>query len=446
MRQHGARRRPPPVKSSPTRAESVFVRALVFSLVALPVLNASTIDRLGGSLSLRAPMGVVLGAYLVLLLITLLTTLTSPLHERPSLVGKTAPLIALMALIVWLGLAFLRVGDLTAARNLFVIVVTLATLALAAARGHALVRSLHASLRVFAVLSAIAWLWYPGWYLNAPEYFSGDGKIFENLANAQGLLSHGNYSGLLLGAAAVLELPSILDRRHRVRAAAFLVLAVALQLGTQARNSLIATGIALVAVAVLHYGRRFAPKLLPLVGLALSLVPLAIMTFGRLLGSSPDFRDLSALSTRPQLWQGVYVILPDYFLLGAGSNGIVTARAFVTDEDVTEVTHAHNAPLTLLLFGGVIALALYAWLATASTLSASRAPDTAWLGMVTILIFTGITESPITPYVTQVGVVLWVITVAGLSTPGARRIPEVEVDTASLGDIDSKYSPYRRRS
>lgn len=392
------------------RAERALTNMLVVLLVLLPAVNSLTVVRSSSGPPAIGFLPFALAATLAGIVVLFLTLIARPAGSRTTPLRAQFPLLA--GLVAYLALIFAAREDFDAARNLLIVLVAFISLTMSARAGNDLFVPLRFGLRLVVLYSVVALSLWPAWYVNASEFFVDSGKIIPSLPNAQGVLSHPNYTGLLLGSVVLVEL-ALLPRQSKTRVPLlFAITAAALLIFSQARNAILATIIASVVVLLARRG-VWSPARFVLVGaLVVSLVPLGIILYSYLSGLAPNFSAFAPWTNRGALWQAIAVVIPDSPLFGSGIEGIERARSFVTDRDVLEVTHAHNQILTLAVFGGAIALIFFVAYVLSMVNGFRVGAAVGPAGLALMVALTSITESPLSPYVTQAGVVLTIILTA----------------------------------
>ncbi|UJL31493.1 O-antigen ligase family protein [Mycolicibacterium vanbaalenii] len=304
-------------------------------------------------------------------------------------------------------------GEWNAARNMGFIALTFFVVYISAARGLPIGVLLRNTLRAAALYSLFMWVFRHAWYVNASEYFVDSGKIFSTFPNVYGILSHPNYTALMFGSALVLEFALWARYSSWRLSALFSLISFVILLTTQGRNAIGAAVMGVISVLLYRHGRTGWVSLIVALAFLASWIPFALMIPVYMFGGSPAYGWLSAFTNRGSLWAAILEILPEGILFGKGQAAIFEAHRYVSDSDVSDVTHAHNQVLDLLLVGGLIAGFLYLSLYSVivSRIASKHAPADG-VGLVVVLTFTTITESPLTPYVTQIGVILFIAAIA----------------------------------
>ena len=425
--------------------------ALVILLVALPIANAASAVRHADESVFRSEITYLLPLFVATLCFSLFTTIMDSSRSGNPIWPRQIGGGIFVSLLAWLLLSYFRVWELDAARNMAVILLTFIALIISTAQGIAVGPLFRTATRLSVLYSMFMYLLHPVWYVNAGQYFEDSGKIVSTLPNVQGILSHSNLTALYFGSALVVEI-ALWGHRSRTQVSAlFAVMSLIILFTAQGRNAILATALAIACVLCYQHGKAVWASVALIVAFVASWVPFALMARSFFFGGTPNYAWLSAVTNRGALWTGIAKVLPDSFLWGHGSAAIAQAHRFVLAREVTAVNHAHNQILNLLLVGGVPAAILFSGLfcAIASRIRSGRAPAEG-VGLIIILAVTTITESPLAPYVTQVSVVLFILSVTllfssqdsdagqcktGCRSPslGDRRGKTPQIDTHHIG-------------
>ncbi|MDO0972831.1 O-antigen ligase family protein [Mycolicibacterium frederiksbergense] len=384
---------------------------LVVMMVSLPIANSMSTPRDSGGV-LFAPAITYFRVIFVLIVCVFVLKIIADSSRTNSMIvwpRRTGEAL-FVTLLLWLFLTHLRVEEFGAARNILLIVVVFVVLCILAAEGYDIGASFRLGARLAGLLSVIAYIVDPTWYVNSRVYFSG--KIVENFPNVEGLLHHGNITALFFGAALVVEVSLWGFRSRRLVSLAFALLFFVLLMTTQGRNAIAATILAVGCVLLYRRGNSIFPWLVLVAAFIASWIPLLLMLPVYFFGGTPDYDWIAALTNRGGLWDVIVDLIPRGFVLGHGTQWVNEAHPLVTDRDISEVTHAHNQILDLILVGGLPALALYGalFVAIAHTVRRRR-PPVEGVGLMVILVCTSITETPLAPYMTHAGVVLSLIAI-----------------------------------
>lgn len=398
-------------RSALADASRLPAKALTLLFCTLPVANSlSNVRQSTGSgyTSLISIMLPLFAAALCIGIVISLGQFTSMAkHVETDRVG---PLLFGL-LLGWLLVSHLRMGELNAARNLVLILGTYFVLYCGAANGLDVSYLFRLTTRISSLLSVVLYVMNPIWFVNAHKYFFDSGKIVSRIPNVQGILSHPNLTALYFGAAVLLEISMWGRRSPRYLSGSFALLAFVLLICTQGRNAIGATVLALLCTAAYKAGRTLWPTIVLSFVFVAAWGPFILMIPAYLSAGEPDYAWFASVTNRGSLWDAISLVLPDNMLWGSGSSGILQALPYAMDPDVSEVTHAHNQVLNLILEGGLPALFIYAAMIVSVIFAIRKrqAPPEA-VGLIVLLVVTTITETPFTPYVTSIGVVLLLLT------------------------------------
>ena len=413
------RRAPGPSSASHSRWAKFFGDTVIALSLALPLVNSATVLRAAPG----PPIGALLNPLLVLYVGTVLFTLglgVLLVRERRRVSGVTlGGLTTFLVLLGWLVVSHLRTENFDAARNLALVAAATIALVLLVTRGYSPASAIRGTFRIAILFSIAVWVLWPVWYVNKSQYFVDSGKIVSDFPNVQGLLSHPNFTGLYFSCALVIEFAMWRRGSRRVLSLIFISLSSLILVSTQGRNAILAAILACIVVIVLRRGNEVAPRLALIAVFAASLAPLIIIVIAFTLGNTPSFRVFDPFTNRGSLWIGIAESIAISPILGSGQNGITFALQFVTDQDVTSVTHAHNQVLTLLVLSGVIGVFLYAVLFFALVRQV-RESTVLGAGLFFVVAVSTITETPLSAYVTQTGVAMLLMTTVLLSRDYSR--------------------------
>lgn len=339
---------------------------------------------------------------------------------------RFGPMSWAVLLLLALSASHFATGGLQGARNYVVVLGVLLVFVVAQPTFAMVERASVAGFRSAALVSAPLFFVFNEWYVNKPDDFIDSGKIFASFPNAQGILGHPNYTGLFFAAGATLEVCRILrgqpgGKATRFVPVCFLASEIALLSLTQARNALLAFVVGSAAIVSVHFGRAFYARVLAYAAMAVATLPFVFTGTAIILGSVPNYSYLSALGTRSSLWRGTARVIDSNFWLGSGANFIRDSRRFVLDNDVLNVTHAHNQLLNLWGEGGFLALVLFAFyvFAVFSLLRGRGERVLRLSGLSVVFSFSCLSETPVTSYLTQAGTLIFLLMTIITALPAA---------------------------
>ncbi|QRZ08336.1 O-antigen ligase family protein [Mycolicibacterium austroafricanum] len=408
----------------------VIASSLVAALVAMPIANSAAVVRRATGSAYPSVITFLVPLFVAILTLSIIAIIAEASNEpigasqtsRESAGRAGAGLFA--ALLAWLLITYFRVGEFDAVRNLAVVIIAFTVVYTFAKRGLALGELYRSLCRITVFVSLALYVLNSTWFVNAHKYFIDSGKIVSTFPNVQGILSHPNLTALFYGSALITEVA--LWGKGRAHVSLFYAFAFSSLLAvTQGRNAIGATVLAVLCVVAYKKGRAAIAAATLTACFAASWVPLAWMVPSFFTTDRPDYGWLSGVTNRGSLWVAIAEILPDSIIWGNGANGIRQALPLTMDRDVDEVTHAHNQILDLLLVGGLPAVGLYTLLffVIAKHIRSGR-PSPVGVGLIILLAVTTITETPLAPYVTQIGVVLFSLTITLIfAQPGASIAP-----------------------
>lgn len=384
---------------------------LMLIFVLLPALNALGAARQSGTIPLGVLTPVSFGVFLLALAASFVTLSTKAIRGAPVFPRASSGVaIAGSLLIAWLALREASTGNTGGARNYLLVLMTGLLLHAGRTSGFQPVIAFRFACRAAVLLSGILYVLYPTWYVNASDFFIDSGKIFSTVPNVQGIFGHPNYTGLFFSAVTLEEILVSAGRPvwrifYGTSSAVILVM-------SQARNANIGAILALIIVGLIVHRRRTIVQALFFGGILLvASLPLLFSLPYFLSATAPNFSALSLLGTRSSVWTAVDYFIARAPLFGGGSPAIIAAHAIIVDPDVTDITHAHNLELNILVSGGLVGLVMYFLTFVEAFRASLIRPQKSSLatGLLTVWAFSTFSESPLTPYVTQVGVVLYVV-------------------------------------
>lgn len=397
---------------------TIVARLTVVLLTLIPVSAALALARTSAFVDFGPLNQVALAGFFGLVVLLLLLIVTGQRANKVRRDRRT--LGAIILLLCWLSISYAASEREGGATNYLLIAFVSLVISVAFSSHLDLFKYARLGFRIAALTSVVLYVIAPVWYINAPPNFIDSGKIVAGLPNVQGILGHPNYTGLFFAIAIVLEAASV-TRRNRpkcILSISFLLLDGAILASTQARNAILAACLATLVVYAVRTGRRVSARFVAIGTMSIATTPFLISLYAVLTVTRPDYSILTLLGTRSSLWVAVCKALDADLWIGAGGDFIVRARSQVMDVDVLNVTHAHNQLLNILGEGGIVGIVLAGALICGffrRWIYASK-ENGAIAGLVVVFSMSTLSETPITPYLTQAGTVLIILVVAAVSS------------------------------
>ncbi|CAG7599943.1 O-antigen ligase family protein [Rhodococcus opacus] len=412
-------------------------RILLFVFVLLPVTAAMELPRRTQQFPIGGINQAALATFIAALLLTVTCIFAEPVVRESK--GRRQSLLAFLLLLVWLALSYAVSENSRGAVNYLLIAVIAGVIAFSTVGTRNLFRWIRDGFRVSIVISLLTYLILPEWYVNEPIGFRGSGKIIAEYPNVQGILGHPNYTGLYFACAIVVEI-ALLPTRKQISlylSVIFLACGSVMLASSQARNAILAAVLGGLAVVLIKTGRLLFARLVWVCSLSVASIPFILSMYALVTAQAPNFGVIRFVGTRSSLWEGACQALTGTLLTGSGGDFILRARSYVLDVDVLNVTHAHNQLLNLIGEGGLIAVLLFIGLVFSFGQSKVFADpkNSAVAGLSTVFAISCLSETPITPYVTQAGTVLVVILVA--ATGAGKSRPDKVRSTETAGELNA---------
>ncbi len=277
---------------------------------------------------------------------------------------------------------------------------------------------------VFLALSIVLYFAVP----SVSHMLAWDGAVGSRMT---GLGGHPNQTGVLASLILVALYARCdsggLSRLFKATAIAIALMALVL---TQSRTSLIAAGAGCMTFFLLK--NRWHAALIPVLLCAMAVAVLVIRLDSEILAvfaRSGDADELLTGTGRSFIWELSWGLVQRAPLLGYGFNSTYTmfmeeAYLLAGDVGIYIFPHAHNLVLQLLLYGGVVALALFALPIASIISSAIRARDPRIAALLATYLSFSMTESAgFFQYADNMIVILALATVAAqVATAQYRRI------------------------